>query len=54
VDVSQFNRVWIEPSEAQVWEHDGKVVILKSHLKVMLEADYKAQDTGTGHRTKPV
>lgn len=46
ININNFNRVWIAPAEAQVWEHDGKVVILKSRLKVMLESDYlaKAQD----------
>ncbi|MBF0123372.1 MAG: YdcF family protein [Candidatus Omnitrophica bacterium] len=44
IDVSQFNRVWIEPDTAQVWENDGKAIILKSHLKVMLENDYLAEN----------
>ncbi|NTV29458.1 MAG: hypothetical protein HGA80_05195 [Candidatus Omnitrophica bacterium] len=43
VDLDSFSRVWIMPAAAQVWEHDGKVVILKSRLKVMLEADYKTE-----------
>lgn len=42
IDVKNFNRVWIAPAEAQVWENDGKVVIIKSRLKVMLETDYLA------------
>ena len=40
IPVNTFNKVWIVPSEAVVWEHGGKVMILKSHLKVMLEEDY--------------
>jgi len=54
IDVSAFNRVWIVPSEAQVWEHDGKVVILRSHLKVMLESDYVAAEKvqGTRHQAQ--
>jgi hypothetical protein len=42
IDTSAFSRVWIVPSEARVWENEGKVFILKSRLKVMLEADYLA------------
>ena len=40
IPVDTFNKVWIVPSEAVVWEHHGKVLIIKSHLKVMLEEDY--------------
>jgi hypothetical protein len=42
IPVNTFNKVWIVPSEAVVWEHEGKVLIVKSHLKVMLEEDYLA------------
>ena len=42
VSVNTFNKVWIVPSEATVWEREGKVLIVKSHLKVMLEEDYLA------------
>ncbi|MBF0533236.1 MAG: hypothetical protein HQL23_09130 [Candidatus Omnitrophica bacterium] len=38
--INTLNRVWIMPEKAQVWEHEGKVMILQSHLKVMMEADY--------------
>ncbi len=40
IPVNTFNKVWIVPAEAVVWEHDGKVMIVKSRLKVMLEEDY--------------
>jgi len=40
IPVNTFNKVWIVPAEAVVWEHEGKVLIVKSHLKVMLEEDY--------------
>ncbi len=40
IPVNTFNRVWIVPAEAVVWEHENKVIIVKSHLKVMLEEDY--------------
>jgi HEAT repeat protein len=40
IPVNTFNKVWIVPSEAVVWEHENKILIVKSHLKVMLEEDY--------------
>ncbi len=42
VPVDTFNKVWIMPDEASVFEKDNSVVILKTHLKVMLETDYLA------------
>ena len=42
IPVNTFNKVWIVPAEAMVWEHEGKVLIVRSHLKVMLEEDYLA------------
>jgi len=54
IPVNTFNKVWIVPSEAVVWEHEGKVLIVKSHLKVMLEEDYlsmsKHTDVGVAER----
>ena len=40
VPVNTFNKVWIVPDEAAVYESGNTVYILKSHLKVMLEEDY--------------
>lgn len=42
ISVETINKVWIVPSEAVVWEQEGKVMIIKSHLRVMLEEDYLA------------
>lgn len=42
IPVNTFNKVWIVPSQAIVWEQEDKVIIVKSHLKVMLEEDYLA------------
>ena len=50
VPVDAFNKVWIVPERASVFEKGNTVYIAKAHLKVMLEADYlaaqKAQDIG--------
>ncbi len=40
--VSTFNKVWIVPDKAVVWEHEGSVYVVESHLKVMMEEDFLA------------
>ncbi|MBI3602029.1 MAG: hypothetical protein HY209_03955 [Candidatus Omnitrophica bacterium] len=40
IPVNTFNKVWIVPDEAVVYEHGNTVYVLKNHLKVMLEEDY--------------
>lgn len=40
IPVNTFNKVWIVPSQAVVWEHDNSAYVVRSHLKVMLEQDY--------------
>lgn len=42
VPVNTINKVWIMPDEAVVYESKNTALILKSHLKVMLEEDYLA------------
>ncbi|MBF0123179.1 MAG: glycogen/starch synthase [Candidatus Omnitrophica bacterium] len=42
VPVDAFNKVWIVPERASVFEKGNTVYIAKAHLKVMLEADYVA------------
>ena len=42
VPLNMFNRVWIVPSKADVYEDEGRVWVIDSHLKVMLEKDYVA------------
>ncbi len=40
VPVNTFNKVWITPDVAEVYEKGNTVFLIKSHLKVMLEEDY--------------
>ncbi|MBF0571365.1 MAG: hypothetical protein HQL12_05785 [Candidatus Omnitrophica bacterium] len=40
IPVNTFNKVWIVPDEAMVYESGNTAYILRSHLKVMLEEDY--------------
>ena len=42
IPVNTFNKVWIMPDDVMVYESGQSAVILKSHLKVMLEEDYLA------------
>ncbi len=42
VPVNTFNKVWILPNQAQVFENGNAVYVTKSTLKVMLDEDYLA------------
>ncbi len=43
VPVDTFNKVWIMPQKAVVYENGDKAFIVESRLKVMLESDYLAE-----------
>ncbi|MBF0511327.1 MAG: hypothetical protein HQL13_03265, partial [Candidatus Omnitrophica bacterium] len=50
VPVNTFNKVWILPDTARVYEHKDTVFVVKCHLKVMLDEDYLAlQKGGSGN-----
>lgn len=40
IPVNTFNKVWIVPDEADIYERGNAAYLYKSHLKVMLEEDY--------------
>ena len=40
IPVNTFNKVWIVPDKARVYESKGAAYVIESHLKVMLEEDY--------------
>lgn len=42
VPVNSFNKVWIVPQEASVYQNGGSAYVVKSRLKVMMEEDYRA------------
>ncbi|MDO8674687.1 MAG: hypothetical protein Q7K71_01035 [Candidatus Omnitrophota bacterium] len=42
VPVNTFNKVWIVPQKAVVYENGHTAMVVSSHLKVMLEEDYLA------------
>src|SRR3989344_5311763 len=52
IPVNTFNKVWIVPEKAVVYEHGNSVFVVKSRLKVMLESDYEAMSQGAGDRVQ--
>jgi hypothetical protein len=40
VPVNTFNKVWVVPDKAVVYEHDQTAFVTETHMKVMLEEDY--------------
>jgi len=42
--VNTFNKVWIIPDKAVVYEEGNTAFVMESHMKVMLEEDYLALD----------
>jgi len=48
IPVNTFNKVWIIPDEAAVYESGNTVYVLRNHLKVMLEEDYLSLQKHTG------
>ena len=41
IPVNTFNKVWILPDKANLYINDNIAFVVESHLKVMLESDYK-------------
>ena len=42
IPIKTFNKVWIVPRKAAVYEHENSVFVVSRDLKVMLEEDYLA------------
>ena len=42
IPVNTFNKIWIVPEKAVVYENGSTAFVLENHLKVMLEEDYIA------------
>ncbi len=42
IPLNTFNKVWIMPAQAQVYEHNNGAFVVEAKLKVMLEQDYLA------------
>lgn len=53
ISVDTFNKVWIVPGEAVIYEKDNTAYVIKNHLKVMLEEDYLALSSHQGIASVP-
>ncbi len=53
IPVNTFNKVWIIPDVAQIYEKDNSAFVLDSHLKVMLEEDYLAVQNNNINTSTP-
>jgi malate synthase len=42
IPMNTFNKVWIVPEKATVYENNGTAFVVESHLKVLMEEDYLA------------
>lgn len=48
VPLSTYNKIWIMPDTAEVYEHQDTAVIAQASLKAMLETDYLAMQKNEG------
>ncbi|MBI5150706.1 MAG: hypothetical protein HZA28_08060 [Candidatus Omnitrophica bacterium] len=46
IPVNTFNKVWIVPQKAVVYQHGNSALVVESRLRVMLEQDYLAASQG--------
>ncbi len=53
VPINTFNKVWIVPQEATVYQNGPTAFVAQSHLKVMLEADYLASHKASASNISP-
>ncbi len=48
IPVDTFNKIWIVPERAAIYEKDGTAFVVKSRMKVMLARDYLALQESAG------
>jgi len=53
IPINTFNKVWIVPEKAVVYENGGVAFVLENHLKVMLEQDYLSLAKHEGIQSVP-
>jgi len=54
IPVNTFNKVWILPDDALIYEKGNIAYVIKNHLRVMLEEDYLALKNHTGIQSAPM
>ncbi len=53
IPLNTFNKVWIVPQKASIYEHSEGAFLIDSRLKVMLEEDYLALDKNQKRTSSP-
>ena len=53
IPVNTFNKVWILPDDALIYEKGNTAYVLKNHLRVMLEEDYLSLKKHSGIQRVP-
>jgi len=53
IPVNTFNKVWILPDDALIYEKGNAAYVLRNHLKVMLEEDYLSLQKHSGIQSSP-
>ena len=54
IPVNTFNKVWILPDDALIYEKGNTAYVLKNHLRVMLEEDYLSLKKHAGIQSAPM
>jgi len=54
IPVNTFNKVWILPDDALIYEKGNTAYVLKNHLRVMLEEDYLSLKKHAGIESVPI
>src|SRR5476649_1382049 len=54
IPVNTFNKVWIVPENAVIYEKGNAAYVLKNHLKVMMEEDYLSLQKHSGIQSAPM
>jgi len=52
IPINTFNKVWIVPDKAVIYQNKDTAFVADSHLKVMLEQDYLALDSNLSNEEK--
>lgn len=53
IPLNTFNKIWIVPQKAVVYENTDAAYVIEAHLKVMLEEDYVALEQNSSPRPNP-
>ncbi len=54
IPVNTFNKVWILPDDALIYEKGNTAYVIKNHLRVMLEEDYLSLKKHAGIQSAPM